>query len=47
MVEYFLSMNKDLTETLTPELCASKIFEISGMKYDPDAAADLMRSFAA
>ena len=41
MVEDFLSMNKDLTATLTPELCASRIFEISGMKYDPDAAADL------
>ena len=34
-------MNEDLTEALSPELCASKIFEISGTKFDPDAAADL------
>lgn len=41
MAEDLLSMNKDLTETLTPELCASRIFEINGIKFDPDAAADL------
>jgi transitional endoplasmic reticulum ATPase len=34
-------MTEDLTETLSPELCASKIFEISGTKFDPDPAADL------
>ncbi|MDO9529916.1 MAG: AAA family ATPase [Syntrophales bacterium] len=41
MAEDLLSMNKDLTETLAPELRASRIFEISGTKFDPDAAADL------
>lgn len=41
MAEDLLSTNKDLTETLTPELCARRIFEISGIKFDPDAAADL------
>ena len=34
-------MTEDFTETLTPELCAGKIFEISGTKFDPEAAADL------
>ena len=34
-------MNENLTETLSPELCTSKIFEISGTKFDPDPAADL------
>ena len=34
-------MTEDLTEDLSPELCASKIFEISGTKFDPDTAADL------
>ena len=34
-------MNDDLTETLSPESCASKIFEISGTKFDIDAASDL------
>jgi transitional endoplasmic reticulum ATPase len=34
-------MPQDVTETLSPELCAAKIFEISGTKFDPDAAADL------
>ncbi|MGO9120770.1 MAG: ATP-binding protein [Syntrophales bacterium] len=41
MAEDLLSMNKDITEALSPELCASKIFEISGTKFDPDAAGDL------
>ena len=34
-------MTQDFTETLPPELCAGKIFEISGTKLDPDTAADL------
>jgi len=34
-------VNEDLTENPIPELCASKIFEISGTKFDPDTAADL------
>ena len=34
-------MTEDLTEALSPELCASKIFEISGTKFDSDTAADL------
>jgi transitional endoplasmic reticulum ATPase len=34
-------MNEDLGETLTPELCASSIFEISGTKFEADTAADL------
>jgi transitional endoplasmic reticulum ATPase len=34
-------MTQDFTETLAPELCAGKIFEISGTKFEPDAAADL------
>ena len=34
-------MTQDLPETLSPEMCAGKIFEISGTKLDPDAAADL------
>jgi len=34
-------MNKDMTETLSPDLCMSKIFEISGVKFDPETAADL------
>ena len=34
-------MTQDFTETLSPELCAGKIFEISGTKFEPDAAADL------
>jgi SpoVK/Ycf46/Vps4 family AAA+-type ATPase len=41
MAEELLSTNKDLTEALSPELCASKIFEISGTKFDPAAAAGL------
>jgi hypothetical protein len=34
-------MTQDFTETLSPELSAGKIFEISGTKFDPDAAAEL------
>jgi transitional endoplasmic reticulum ATPase len=34
-------MTQELTETLPPELCSSKIFEISGAKFDPDIAAGL------
>ena len=34
-------MNEDLTEKLSPESCASKLFEISGTKFDIDAASDL------
>ena len=34
-------MNEYLTETQSPELCANKIFETSGTKFDPEIAADL------
>lgn len=34
-------MTEDLTEALSPESCANKIFEISGTKFEPDTAADL------
>ncbi len=34
-------MAEELTQTLFPEQCAGKIFEISGTKLDPDTAADL------
>ncbi|TFG75009.1 MAG: AAA family ATPase, partial [Chrysiogenales bacterium] len=34
-------MKEDITEILSPELCAIKIFEISGAKFDPDVAAGL------
>ena len=34
-------MNEYLAETQSPELCAHKIFETSGTKFDPDIAADL------
>lgn|GEM_PF-135391 len=34
-------MNEDLRETIAPELCASKIFQISGTKLEADVAADL------
>jgi transitional endoplasmic reticulum ATPase len=30
-----------ITEIPTPDVCATKIFEISGTKFDPDIAADL------
>jgi transitional endoplasmic reticulum ATPase len=36
-----LIMNEDLEETLTPELCASRILEISGTKFEAEAASDL------
>lgn len=36
-----LIVTKDFTQPLAPELCVAKIFEISGTKFDPDAAADL------
>jgi transitional endoplasmic reticulum ATPase len=34
-------VNDFLTETLSPESYASKIFEISGTRFEPEAAADL------
>jgi transitional endoplasmic reticulum ATPase len=34
-------MNEDIVETLAPELCASRILEISGTKFEAEAAADL------
>jgi transitional endoplasmic reticulum ATPase len=34
-------MNENVSEELSPELCASKIFEISGAKFDAEIAADL------
>ncbi len=34
-------MNDNTHESPTPEECASKIFEMSGMKFSPEAAADL------
>jgi len=34
-------MNKNSTEILSPEECASKIFEMSGAKFEPDMASDL------
>jgi transitional endoplasmic reticulum ATPase len=34
-------MNIDLLETPSAELCTSAIFEISGIKFDPDIAADI------
>ncbi len=34
-------MNNVVIENPSPEVCASKIFEISGTKFDPDIAADL------
>jgi len=34
-------MTKRVTETLLPEECMAKIFELSGTKIDPGAAADL------
>jgi SpoVK/Ycf46/Vps4 family AAA+-type ATPase len=35
------TMSQEFTEFLAPELCASKIFEISGTKFDADTAAEL------
>jgi SpoVK/Ycf46/Vps4 family AAA+-type ATPase len=34
-------MNENIQETPSPEVCASKIFEISGTKLESDTAADL------
>ena len=34
-------MTVSVLEPVTPEACASKIFEKSGAKLDPDIAADL------
>jgi len=34
-------MSENIMEAPSPEMCASKIFEISGAKFDPDIAADL------
>jgi SpoVK/Ycf46/Vps4 family AAA+-type ATPase len=34
-------MNENLQETPSPEICASKIFEVSGTKLDPDIAVVL------
>ncbi|MGA7802514.1 MAG: DUF4032 domain-containing protein, partial [Gammaproteobacteria bacterium] len=34
-------MSENIVEAPSPEMCASKIFEISGAKFDPDIAADL------
>lgn len=34
-------MTDELTEALSPEMCANTIFEICGSKFDPEAAADL------
>ena len=36
-----LIMNEDLGETLTPELCSSRILEISGTTFEAEAASDL------
>jgi transitional endoplasmic reticulum ATPase len=34
-------MNEQIPETLSPEECAAKIFELSDMKFEPDIALDL------
>jgi transitional endoplasmic reticulum ATPase len=34
-------MNEDIGETLAPELCANRILEISGTKFEAEAAAEL------
>ncbi|MFZ2447680.1 MAG: AAA family ATPase [Syntrophobacteraceae bacterium] len=34
-------MNDNISETLSPEECASKIFEMSGAKFEPDIALNL------
>ncbi len=34
-------MNEKTEEAYLPKECASKIFEVSGMKFEPDIAADL------
>ncbi len=34
-------MNENIPENLSPEECAGKIFEISGVRFEPEIAADL------
>jgi transitional endoplasmic reticulum ATPase len=34
-------MDNNMKDTLTPEECTSRIFELSGVKFEPDIAADL------
>ena len=34
-------MNEKVSEALSAEECASKIFELSGVKFEPEIAADL------
>ena len=34
-------MDNNMKDTLTPEECTSRIFELSGAKFEPDIAADL------
>ena len=34
-------MNENIVENLTGEECASKIFEMSGAKFDPEIASEL------
>ena len=34
-------MSNDVTEKLSPEMCAGKIFEISGTRFEPEVAAEL------
>ena len=34
-------MNENAPETPSPEVCASKIFELSGSKFAPDVAVEL------
>jgi transitional endoplasmic reticulum ATPase len=34
-------MNENVAEDFSPEDCASKIFEMSGVKFEADTASDL------
>ena len=34
-------MNDNSTEILSPEECAAKILELSGVEFEPDVSADL------
>ena len=34
-------MDNNIKDTLTPEECTSRIFELSGAKFEPEIAADL------
>ena len=36
-------MTEEFTETLSPELCAGKILEISGTKFDPEIGSCVNR----